>query len=61
MSVRSLAEDAPLLERKGDAYVNVRIRDLSGVIQKVLDLMPGRSFDIFVEVNYLDRKLTFQG
>lgn len=61
MSVRAYPDDTVMEERKGAAYVTVRILDQKGVIQKVLDLIPGRGFDMWAEVKYLDRTLTFHG
>lgn len=61
MLVKTYPEDTVMEDRKGAAYVTVRIRDLNGVIQKVLDLIPGRGFDLWAQVEYLDRTLTFRG
>lgn len=61
MGVLTFPEDNLTQRYQGTSFVAMWIRDSDHVIQRVLDLIPRLGFDIFVEVKYLDRVLTFTG
>lgn len=57
----SYPEDYPADRLSGGAFAVLHVRDIAGVIRKVLDIIPRLPYELFVEVKYLDRILNFTG
>lgn len=59
MSVIEYPENYHSEDMRGKAFAVMTVRDVEGVIRRVLDLIPRQSFDMYVEVKYLESVLNF--